>query len=154
MCNVFQSKYLRELHIHKKFQDIPRWGIFFFRQKTIIYNKDKYVFKAVKQFKLDTKHPCRKLREHGVQTVPDDFGTGYSSLNMIRTMPVGPVKINQTFTNDVAMDEYAHLSTRLIAMLGQELVKRYKRDASTFRMQLVNWIYYEHEDRRESNGYK
>ncbi|CVK19310.1 putative bifunctional diguanylate cyclase/phosphodiesterase [Sporomusa sphaeroides] len=64
---------------------------------------------------------CRKLREQGVKIALDDFGTGYSSLNMIRTMPIDLIKIDQTFTNDVATDEYTHLFMRLITMLGHQL---------------------------------
>ncbi len=64
---------------------------------------------------------CRKLREQGVQIALDDFGTGYSSLNMIRTMPIDLIKIDQTFTNDVTTDEYTHLFMRLITKLGHQL---------------------------------
>ena len=64
---------------------------------------------------------CRKLREQGVKIALDDFGTGYSSLNMIRTMPIDQIKIDQTFTNNMTTDEYTHLLMRLITKLGHKL---------------------------------
>lgn len=133
---------------------------------------------------------CKKLRDQGVRIALDDFGTGYSSLNMIRTMPIDLIKIDQTFTNDVATDEYTHLFMRLITMLGhqlgiavcvegvekenqlasckdmgvdfiqgylyhrpvlgRELVKKIQKGCECIR----NVTGYEHENRRESNGYK
>lgn len=42
-----------------------------------------------------------ELRQHGVRTALDDFGTGFSSLNYLRLLPVGTVKIDQSFVADV-----------------------------------------------------
>jgi EAL domain-containing protein (putative c-di-GMP-specific phosphodiesterase class I) len=43
-----------------------------------------------------------RLRELGCRIAIDDFGTGYSSLNYLSKLPVDVLKIDQTFTAQVA----------------------------------------------------
>ena len=51
----------------------------------------------------------------------DDFGTGYSSLNYIKSMDLDIIKVDRTFTKDIAEDEYAQAFVKLIAELSKTL---------------------------------
>ena len=45
------------------------------------------------------------LRHLGVRVALDDFGTGYSTLSWLQTLPVDTIKVDQSFTADLALPD-------------------------------------------------
>lgn len=66
------------------------------------------------------------LRREGILLSIDDFGTGYSSLRYLQKLPVGYIKIDQSFVRDMATSEDSALIVRstidLVRDLGRKTV--------------------------------
>ncbi len=62
-----------------------------------------------------------ELHEIGVALSIDDFGTGYSSLSYLRRLPVGELKIDQSFVSNVLLDEQDEVIVRSTIELGHNL---------------------------------
>ena len=62
-----------------------------------------------------------KLRELGVQISLDDFGTGYSSLSYLHRFPIGRIKIDRSFVQQLPDDRGSASIVRAIAQLGKSL---------------------------------
>ncbi len=62
-----------------------------------------------------------ELNEIGVGLSIDDFGTGYSSLSYLRRLPVGELKIDQSFVANVLLDEQDEVIVRSTIDLGHNL---------------------------------
>lgn len=59
----------------------------------------------------------QQLSDQGVQTSIDDFGTGYSSLSYLQRLPIGTLKIDRSFLNDVQdRNDDAPIITTIIGM--------------------------------------
>jgi diguanylate cyclase (GGDEF)-like protein len=61
------------------------------------------------------------LNAIGVRLSIDDFGTGYSSLSYLRQLPVGELKIDQSFIANVLIDEQDEVIVRSTIELGHNL---------------------------------
>jgi len=65
-----------------------------------------------------------RLDELGVQLALDDFGTGYSSLSYLRQYPIGTVKIDRTFLDDVPQNPASSTLVETIVVMAHALGKR------------------------------
>jgi diguanylate cyclase (GGDEF)-like protein len=61
------------------------------------------------------------LRATGVRISLDDFGTGYSSLSYLRHLPIDSLKMDRSFTADVARDGKARAIGKAIVQLAHSL---------------------------------
>ena len=48
----------------------------------------------------------------------DDFGTGYSNFNNLKTMPVGILKTEKQFIDDIVVDQYQQFLTYVLVELA------------------------------------
>ena len=75
------------------------------------------------------------LRDMGVALAVDDFGTGYSSLTYVRELPVTELKIDRSFTAELAeRDEATHIVSSAIELgrrLNMSVVAEGVEDART-----------------------
>jgi EAL domain-containing protein (putative c-di-GMP-specific phosphodiesterase class I) len=63
----------------------------------------------------------KELQSLGVRLSIDDFGTGYSSLAALKRFPVGRLKIDKSFIDDILRDESSKAVAKAIISLGQNL---------------------------------
>lgn len=73
---------------------------------------------------LDINHAVnvlRDLKKAGIEVALDDFGTGYSSLNYLKLLPIGMVKIDQTFMRDIISDANDREIAKTIICLSHKL---------------------------------
>jgi diguanylate cyclase (GGDEF)-like protein/PAS domain S-box-containing protein len=65
----------------------------------------------------ETITALKRLKDMGLRVSVDDFGTGYSSLTYLRRFPIDTLKIDQSFTRDIATDPGdAAITAAIIAM--------------------------------------
>ncbi len=62
-----------------------------------------------------------QLKELDITISVDDFGTGYSSLAYLKRLPIGKLKIDQSFIRDLPHDDEDATLTRTIIGLAQNL---------------------------------
>jgi diguanylate cyclase (GGDEF)-like protein len=65
-----------------------------------------------------------RLNQLGVHLALDDFGTGYSSLSYLRQYPIGTVKIDRTFLEEVPQNPAAATLVETIIVMAHALGKR------------------------------
>ena len=62
----------------------------------------------------------KELRQQGILLAVDDFGTGYSSLGYLRRFPVGEIKVDKSFVQDMD-NRYTLAIIKAIVALGRSL---------------------------------
>lgn len=60
-----------------------------------------------------------ELMEYGMRFTLDDFGTGYSSLSYIRSLPLAGIKIDRSFTADLANPKTRAIVSTMMYMAGE-----------------------------------
>jgi EAL domain-containing protein (putative c-di-GMP-specific phosphodiesterase class I) len=63
----------------------------------------------------------RELHRSGIAIQIDDFAKGYSSLTCFQDYPIAAVKIDQSFTESIAIDHSHAVITRAIVQLAHHL---------------------------------
>lgn len=58
------------------------------------------------------------IRNMGIRIALDDFGTGYSSLNHIREIPLDVIKVDRSFVQELAKDDYSRSFIKMVAELA------------------------------------
>jgi diguanylate cyclase (GGDEF)-like protein len=61
------------------------------------------------------------LKNLGISTALDDFGTGYSSLSYLRHLPLACLKVDKSFTADLAVDAHSRSLTQAIIRMAEAL---------------------------------
>lgn len=64
---------------------------------------------------------CRRLMELGAGIALDDFGTGYTSFNYLRTLPISQIKIDKTYVENLAENEYNQIIIRCLYDLSRNM---------------------------------
>jgi diguanylate cyclase (GGDEF)-like protein len=65
-----------------------------------------------------------RLAQAGIKLTLDDFGTGYSSLSYLRQFPIGAVKIDRTFLDEVPHNPGSATLVETIIVMAHALGKR------------------------------
>lgn len=61
------------------------------------------------------------LKDLGVNIALDDFGTGYSSLNYLRTLPIGRLKIDQSYVRNITVNHGDEVIIQAIISMAHNL---------------------------------
>jgi diguanylate cyclase (GGDEF)-like protein/PAS domain S-box-containing protein len=71
---------------------------------------------------IQVKKQLETLKELGLKIALDDFGTGYSSLSNLHTFPIDIIKVDQSFTKNLAQRDTRQI-VRAIIKMSNELNK-------------------------------
>ena len=71
---------------------------------------------------IEVKKQLERLKEVGLKIALDDFGTGYSSLSMLHNFPIDIIKVDRSFTQNLALHDTRKI-VRAIIKMSNELNK-------------------------------
>jgi len=71
---------------------------------------------------IQVKRQLETLKDMGLKIALDDFGTGYSSLSNLHTFPIDIIKVDQSFTKNLAQHDTKQI-VRAIIKMSNELNK-------------------------------
>lgn len=69
----------------------------------------------------ETVAKMSELQKLGIQFSLDDFGTGYSSLQYLKRLPIGQLKIDQSFVRDIVTDQHDRSIVRTIIAMAESM---------------------------------
>lgn len=67
------------------------------------------------------QHTLETIAGLGILISIDDFGTGYSALSYLRSLPIGGLKVDQSFVRDMNTDEKQQVLVRSVLAMAQGL---------------------------------
>lgn len=70
---------------------------------------------------IDTSHIVSELKNMGISIALDDFGTGYSSINYLRKIPLDRLKIDQSFIQNIDIDNGDEVIMQAIITMAKDL---------------------------------
>lgn len=76
---------------------------------------------AVIQDEENARKVLQELRALGISAAIDDFGVGQSALSCLKSLPIGRIKIDRSFINDLASDHKARSVFVAIVSLAKSL---------------------------------
>lgn len=67
------------------------------------------------------QHTLETIADLGILISIDDFGTGYSALSYLRNLPIGGLKVDQSFVRDMNTNEKQNVLVRSVLAMAQGL---------------------------------
>lgn len=79
------------------------------------------ITESVMQDLKESQSLLSNLKKIGVKLSIDDFGTGYSSLNVLKSLPIDYIKIDQSFVSDILLNTNSMAIIKMIIDMGKNM---------------------------------
>lgn len=79
------------------------------------------ITESVMQDLKESQSLLSNLKKIGVKLSIDDFGTGYSSLNVLKSLPIDYIKIDQSFVSDILLNTNTMAIIKMIIDMGKNM---------------------------------